>query len=517
LDNSSSLSYFSLRVHARPLANAFVWGSMNNCRNSAMLAALAVSLAAFGAAVWTSGAVIVPALPLRAAVATVWLASIAGLVLLALRAAIRPLREASRMLESLSRLSAEDLASAQGCDWPRLPPENPLADALLRIEALLTEAQQQLSDAQHQRSALEVRARRHEAQVERMNAVLASLPEPVLVVDGYEELLLANTSARRLFKLEGQSIENGVLSQLVRCEKLIELVQETRRKKAAATRSDEVALPGPDGREHWYSITANPLAREANGPDAAGGGAVLVLRDISQQKMIQKRNAEFVSAVSHEMKTPLAGIKAYVEMLADGDAQDEQTQEEFLDVINSQADRLRRLIDNLLNLARIESGVVQVKKQPCSLNDLLQEAFQVVLPAAEQKQIALIADLSPMYLNVNVDRDQMLQAAINLLSNAVKYTKSGGKVTLRSRLDERLVQFDVEDTGVGLSPEDCQKVFEKFYRVHKDEQMAPGTGLGLPLARYIVEDVHGGRLTVQSTLGVGSTFTVSLPGRAKEE
>jgi signal transduction histidine kinase len=122
-----------------------------------------------------------------------------------------------------------------------------------------------------------------------------------------------------------------------------------------------------------------------------------------------------------------------------------------------------------------------------------------------------------MYLNAHVDRDQMLQAAINLLSNAVKYTREGGKVTLRSRMTERHVQFDVEDTGVGLCPEDCQKVFEKFYRVQKDSQMAHGTGLGLPLAKYIVEDVHGGRLTLTSELGVGSTFSVVLPSIGKEE
>jgi two-component system phosphate regulon sensor histidine kinase PhoR len=241
------------------------------------------------------------------------------------------------------------------------------------------------------------------------------------------------------------------------------------------------------------------------------------MRDISHQKSIQKRNAEFVSAVSHEMKAPLAGIKAYIEMLADGDVEDVETREEFLGVINGQADRLRRLIDNLLNLARIEAGVVQVKKSQGPLNEVLEEALHVIRPAAEEKQLQLISDLSPMYLNVNMDRDQMLQAAINLLSNAVKYTPAGGKVTLRSRMDGGHVQFEVQDTGVGLSSEDCQRVFEKFYRVQKDQQMAPGTGLGLPLARYIVEDVHGGRLAVESTLGVGSTFAVRLPRAAKDE
>jgi two-component system phosphate regulon sensor histidine kinase PhoR len=240
-----------------------------------------------------------------------------------------------------------------------------------------------------------------------------------------------------------------------------------------------------------------------------------VLQDISYEKAVQRRHAEFVSSVSHEMKTPLAGIKAYVELLVDGEAEDEATREEFLQVINGQAERLQRLIDNLLNLARIEAGVVEVSKTPRSLNEVLEEAANVIQPAAEKKSITLGRELSPMYIGVLADRDMLLQAAINLLSNAVKYTPVGGRVTLRSRLAEREAIFEVEDTGVGLSPEDCEKVFEKFYRVKKDRDMAAGTGLGLPLAKHIVEDVHGGKLTVQSQLGVGSTFRITLPSRAE--
>ena len=244
-----------------------------------------------------------------------------------------------------------------------------------------------------------------------------------------------------------------------------------------------------------------------------------MLRDIDDQKALQKRNAEFVSSVSHEIKTPLAAVKAYVELLADGDAEDPQTREEFLGVINSQADRLQRLIDNMLDLARIEAGVVNVSKRPRSLNELLEEAVRIVRPSAEAKGIELASELSPLYLGVLADRDMLLQAAINLLSNAVKYTPSGGRVTLRSRLDDDQVRFEVQDTGVGLSPEDCRRVFEKFYRVKKDQDMAPGTGLGLPLAKHVVEDVHGGRLIVESILGQGSTFIVTLPsaGRMRGE
>jgi two-component system phosphate regulon sensor histidine kinase PhoR len=120
-------------------------------------------------------------------------------------------------------------------------------------------------------------------------------------------------------------------------------------------------------------------------------------------------------------------------------------------------------------------------------------------------------DFSPMYLNVLADRDMLLQAAINLLSNAIKYTPHGGKVCFRSRMSDNYVRFEVEDTGVGLSEEDRERIFEKFYRVKKDQDMASGTGLGLPLAKHIVEDVHGGRLTVESILGHGSTFAIVLP------
>jgi two-component system, OmpR family, phosphate regulon sensor histidine kinase PhoR len=240
-----------------------------------------------------------------------------------------------------------------------------------------------------------------------------------------------------------------------------------------------------------------------------------VLRDISELKSGQKRYAEFVSAVSHEMKSPLSGIKAYVELLADCDATDSAHREEFLGVIDGQANRLQRLIDNLLNIARIEAGVVAVSKISVSLNELLSEALEIVRPAAEAKRIRLSSEFSPMYLGALADRDMLMQAAINLLSNAIKYTPDGGSVVLRSRMTHNEVEFEVDDTGVGLDKEDAVRVFEKFYRVKKDRGMAQGTGLGLPLAKHIVEDVHGGRITVESTPGAGSVFRVSLPAAAQ--
>jgi two-component system phosphate regulon sensor histidine kinase PhoR len=442
----------------------------------------------------------------------------AGLALAALAAAL-PLKAfcrerltIERHFDALCQLGPEDLQFDGTVDKvPPLPAGNPWRAMAERVRGKLAENSHQLQDLKHAQAAVEIRSRRAMQQCELIKAILAGVSDPILAVDDFDELMLANPAAEELLGFKADSSEERALARLVRCQTLIELLTSTAHRKTASSRSDEVEIVDTEGRSHWYRASAVKLPGSSGGDAPARGGAVAVLRDIGQQKILQKRNAEFVSSVSHEMKTPLAGIKAYVELLADGEAEDEETREEFLAVINGQADRLQRLVDNLLNLARIEAGVVQVNKQNHSLNEILEEALGVVQPAAETRRIELAGELSPLFLGVLADRDMLLQAAINLLSNAVKYTPEGGRVTLRSRSADDEVAFEVEDTGVGLSEEDCGRVFEKFYRVKKDKDMASGTGLGLPLAKHIVEDVHGGRLTLHSTLGAGSTFAVGLP------
>ncbi len=410
------------------------------------------------------------------------------------------------------------LCQTEPTEWSRSMPALPAAigrnkpiwnGLLEQLQQKCSEHSERLAEAEHSRASLEIRARRAFEHAERALGILRSLPEPVIAIDAYDTLLLANSSAEELLGLQPESTGKQAISACLHCERLVASLTEVGHYQTPTTRTEEIELEGPGATRRWFSVTTSALANDRSGPVQ---GAVAVLRDISASKASRRQNAEFVSAASHEMKTPLAGIKAYVELLADGDAEDEATREEFLQVINGQADRLQRLIDNLLNIARIEAGVVKVSKQSQPLNEILAEALRVVQPSAEAKQIRLVQDLSPLYLGVLVDRDMLLQAAINLLSNAVKYTPSGGQVALRSRLLDPEVMFEVEDTGVGLSTEDCQRVFDKFYRVEKDKQMAQGTGLGLPLAKYIVEDVHNGRLSVTSRLGEGSTFQIRLPG-----
>ncbi|HUY92939.1 MAG TPA: ATP-binding protein [Pirellulales bacterium] len=424
------------------------------------------------------------------------------------RRAQRQQHATRRWLERLAQTEPRDWADAlSGAALPVGDRKSACFQAFEKLQERLAEHSRQLAEAEHARAALEIRSRRAAEQAERARLILGSLPEPVIAVDTYGALSLANPSAERLFGFDAQAIGAHGVAQCLRSNRLAAAINELRRYQSPTSRTEEFEIESADGQSRWYKVTTTTMPGEGEG----GQGAVVFFRDISTAKANQRQNAEFVSAASHEMKTPLAGIKAYVELLADGDAEDEATREEFLGVINGQADRLQRLIDNLLNIARIEAGAVKVSKQSQPLNEILTEAFRVVQPSAEAKQIRLVQDMSPLYLGVLADRDMLLQAAINLMSNAVKYTPPGGQVTLRSRLLDSEVSFEVEDTGVGLGPEDCRRVFDKFYRVEKNKQMASGTGLGLPLARYIVEDVHNGRLALKSRLGEGSVFTVTLP------
>lgn len=489
---------------------------MYNLRASTILPASALIVSFALAATWLLDWPLLTDSFLGRAALLAFGALLAGLIIVGWAARARQARrQFERHIAALCGTGPDGVGADWQCDQlPPLSHTHPWYATAERIGNSLREFRSRLGDLEHGRAALEIRCGRATAQYEKIKSIFARLAEPILAIDDYDELVLVNASAEALLNIDGEKTETRAIKQLVRCEKLLELLTTTAHGQIPGDRTEEVEILDAEGNAHWFRATATKLdARESerSHADLSSKGVVAVLRDIGDHKTLQKRNAEFVSSVSHEMKTPLAGIKAYVELLADGEAEDDATREEFLEVIDSQADRLQRLVENLLNIARIEAGVVNVSKTQQSLNEILEEAMRVVQPSAETKGIDLVAELSPLYLGVLADRDMLLQAAINLLSNAVKYTPAGGTVTLRSRLDANEVRFEVQDTGVGLSESDCQRVFEKFYRVKKDKNMASGTGLGLSLAKHIVEDVHRGRLTVTSKEGEGTTFAIILP------
>jgi len=260
--------------------------------------------------------------------------------------------------------------------------------------------------------------------------------------------------------------------------------------------------------DRTFKITLSCVTDQREQP----AGVVAVLHDMTKEKEVAEMKNDFVSNVSHELRTPLASIKAYVEMLIDGEADDDKTKREFYEVIQNEANRLSRLIDNILNISRIESGLVKINKQPQSLAVILKEAIEVIAPQAKGKQITVKDQLPPVFYQTVADKDMLYQAVLNLLSNAVKYTPEGGEIAVLTQVDEakRKVITRICDTGVGIPPKDLPFVFDKFYRAEANNRMAKGTGLGLSLVKHIVETVHKGRIFVESTVGKGSAFGFEL-------
>ncbi|HPS55821.1 MAG TPA: ATP-binding protein, partial [Sedimentisphaerales bacterium] len=345
-------------------------------------------------------------------------------------------------------------------------------------------------------------------------AIIYSIRDAVLVADNNDRIVMANNAAGKLFKFDFEHIELQMITELVGVnqKEFIEFFVNARKSKSQATRR-ELNFMGDDGVRTFDCIVSCIYDKKGQ-----VCGAVAVLHDITREKEVSQMKNDFVSHVSHELKTPLASILAYSEMLNDGEANDEQTRQEFYSVIQTQAKRLNRLIEDILNISRIESGLVKVEKKPISLSIAIQEQLQMIRGYAEEKDIKVISPEPIIFDQVYVDKDMISQVIVNLLSNAVKYTRSGGKITIDTQVNDadKTVTVSITDTGVGIPAEEIEHVFDKFYRVAANNKQAKGTGLGLNLVKQIVEKVHGGKVFVQSEKGVGSTFGFELPLATRE-
>ncbi len=240
-------------------------------------------------------------------------------------------------------------------------------------------------------------------------------------------------------------------------------------------------------------------------------GIILVFHDITELQMLDNMRKEFVANVSHELNTPLAAIKSYAETLLDVGVEDRETAMKFLGVINSEAERMTRLVRDLLSLSRLDSSKNKLNLQQVHLDKLVKECTEKVrIDAVNKKQVLesyVIGEIPP----IQADRDRLEQVVLNLLSNALKYTPEGGRITVYIGKTYGEVYFKVADTGIGIPKEDLPRIFERFYRVDKARsRKMGGTGLGLSIAKEIVES-HGGNISITSEVGKGSEVTVRLP------
>jgi two-component system phosphate regulon sensor histidine kinase PhoR len=403
------------------------------------------------------------------------------------------------------------LASRLAAGPPLTPaPESPwgargLAEA---VAARLDAGAETIRRLESELKDLHLRAQLSEREKHQTEAILYSLRDAVIVVDGADRLLVANEPAVRLFGLDTGPTRHASLVERIggTHAEFVELLQQSRRNRTEATRRELQFVRGD--RPHIYDTIVSCVQE-----DEKVSAVVAVLHDVTREKEVSQMKNDFVSHVSHELKTPLASITAYSEMLVDGEADDEATRKEFYAIIQSQAQRLNRLIEDILNISRIESGLIKVHKEPASLTILIEEQMQMIRSYAEEKQITVTSPAPIVYDRVCVDKDMLSQVIVNLLSNAIKYTPAGGRVHVGTEVDEPagLARVTVTDTGVGIPAEEIDHLFEKFYRVSANNKQAKGTGLGLNLVKQIVEKVHGGRVFVTSQVGVGSTFGFELP------
>jgi two-component system phosphate regulon sensor histidine kinase PhoR len=386
--------------------------------------------------------------------------------------------------------------------------QNDGAAVVGRTRAALGDRDERIRELEAQVVDLSLRCRLADRRERQTEAIIYSLRDAVLVIDESDRLLMANEAASGLFGFDQAKARHQPVGALLgpAHKEFVELLHRSRHGGIEATRR-EMTFPGAEAPRIFDTIVS--CVREGE----RVCGVVAVLHDVTREKEVAQMKNDFVSHVSHELKTPLASITAYSEMLADGEADDEQTRKEFYAVIQSQAQRLNRLIEDILNISRIESGLVKVHKEPVSLTILIEQQMQMIQGFAQEKDITVTRPEPIVFDQVYADKDMISQVIVNLLSNAVKYTPSGGSVRIAVEVNEaeKLARVTVTDTGVGIPPDEVDHVFDKFYRVKANNKQAKGTGLGLNLVKQIVEKTHNGRIFVTSQVGVGSTFGFELP------
>jgi len=373
-----------------------------------------------------------------------------------------------------------------------------------------------IKELEEQIQDLQIKIQLLRGQKRNTDAIIYSIRDAVIVIDEFDKLLMSNEAAQKLFGFDFENFKYKPVSEAVDSGKseFVKFLCQSRQSKSRATKRELEFV------EDERAIVVDCIVSCVYDDKDQVCGAVAVLHDITREKEISQMKNDFVSHVSHELKTPLASITAYSEMLVDGEANDDQTRKKFYSVIQSQANRLTRMIENILNTSRIESGLIKVEKQLMSLAILIEEQMQMIKGYAEEKNISVDwgnegvkANDLIVFGQVYADKDMITQAVVNLLSNAVKYTKAGGSIKIETEVDDTagVVRFSVTDTGVGIPEDEVGHVFNRFYRVKANKKQAKGTGLGLNLVKQIIEKVHDGNVFVHSKVGAGSTFGFELP------
>jgi two-component system, OmpR family, phosphate regulon sensor histidine kinase PhoR len=362
-------------------------------------------------------------------------------------------------------------------------------DELGAVARVLDSAVQQLSDRLQELS-------RDRA---RMEAILSGMVEGVLVVDKQGRLQLVNRAAQEMLRVDASAAGRQYVEVIRHPDIAAQLATSLR---GVSVEAAELALSRDPGRTF--------VARAAPVSATGGGGAVLVLHDITDLRRADQIRRDFVANVSHELRTPLTAIRGYVEALLDG-ATDEEESRRFLEVIGRHSTRMERLVKDLLRLARLDARQEALERAPCDVQQLFRGVVADLAPTIEAKRQHVSIEVPREDASVSADPAKLHDIVRNLVENAVNYSPEDAEVRLAAARSNGQFTITVSDSGPGIPADDLTRVFERFYRVDKSRSRPGGTGLGLAIVRHLVE-LHGGTASAANRPEGGAIFTVTLPG-----
>jgi two-component system phosphate regulon sensor histidine kinase PhoR len=332
----------------------------------------------------------------------------------------------------------------------------------------------------------------------RIAAVLEMMSDGVIIVDPQNRIQLINPAAKSMFNILQPQVEGRSLLEVVRHHQVDELLSHCRQLNEAQTTTIEIPARGL-----YLQATATPLG------SALPENTLLLFQNLTRLRRLETMRQDFVSNISHELRTPLASLKALTETLQESALDDPPAAQRFLSRIETEVDALGQMVEELLELTRIESGRVPLKLAPTPPEQLIGRAVERLSVQAERAGLTVEVDCPPETPPVLADASRLQQVIVNLLHNAIKFTPQGGHIRLSARAQDDRVVFAVQDTGVGIAAYDLPRIFERFYKTDR-ARSGGGTGLGLAIARHIVE-AHGGTIWAESVEGQGSTFYFSIP------
>lgn len=329
-------------------------------------------------------------------------------------------------------------------------------------------------------------------------SILTSMDDGVIVIDNNEKIILINPAARKLFGIDGD-VSGKYLIEAIRNYDFQDIVKNFP--------DEEVELSINYPAHRLLKVKATRVVDHDK--SSQNIGIMLFIQDITRIKAFENMRSDFVANVSHELKSPLTSIKGFAETLRYVD--DIPTRDRFLDIINVEAERLTRLINDILTLSELENKDFSVNFEKIDVKESIFEVCNIMEPAAREKQISIETSFSEDTLCIYGDRDKFKQMMINLMDNGIKYTNNGGKLWVSAARKDKDISIFVEDNGMGVPEEDIPRLFERFYRVDKGRsRKMGGTGLGLAIVKHIVM-IFNGDISVSSAQGKGTKFTILLP------